>query len=212
MLGVWIRDQDKIRHALTNKKTTALKIGAVRTPRYPIAEKELQQRFQDRRRRGHRVSGRWLTSMMIQLVKDHYQGAKFVASAGWLHRCCSRFGIAMRTKSNGKCMAVQDRLPAVLQWLANYRFMLSTAPTKATTMHPTWGRFPPHLRYNCDQVSVLVLFIVCLCCLLFFFVCLLVFLFVCFVFCFLFCFVLFFCWFFFSFFSLFFSFFSLQLF
>lgn len=154
MLGQWLQDQDKIRHAYTHKKTAALRCGAIRPARFPAAEKELQSRFKDRRLRGCRVTGRWLVSTMLQLVKEMYPGSKFVASAGWLHRCSHRLGIGSRTKSNCKGIAAQDRLPAVLKWLASYRLMLNSPPNKTTSMHTTWGRFPPHLRFNCDQVVI----------------------------------------------------------
>jgi hypothetical protein len=154
MLGVWLAKQEEIRHAYTHRKVTALKIGAVKPARFPRAETELHVRFKERRRAGRRVTGRWLLATMTQLVKemykDHWQ--TFTATRGWLFRCCNRLGIGMRMKTNCKGKAVQDRLPAVLQWLSTYRFMLSTPLNQSMHMDPTWGRFPPHLRFNCDQV------------------------------------------------------------
>lgn len=152
MLGVWLAKQEEIRAAVADKKTAALKLGGVRPARFPKAEAELEVRFKERRRGGRRVTGRWLVTTIVQLVKEMYPGSKFVASRGWLHRCCHRLGIAMRTKSNCKGKAAQDRLPAVLQWLARYRAMLSTPLSKSMTMDKVWGRFVPRLRFNCDQV------------------------------------------------------------
>lgn len=152
MLGVWLAKQEEIRAAVADKKRAALKLGSVRPPRFPKAEAELEVRFKERRRGGRRVTSRWLVTTMRQLGKEMYPGLKFVASYGWLHRCCHRLGIAMRTKSNCKGQAAQDRLPAVMQWLSKYRFMLSTPLNKSMTMHPVWGRFPPNHRFNCDQV------------------------------------------------------------
>jgi hypothetical protein len=152
MLGAWVRDQDKIRAAFASKKTRLLKSGGVRAPRFPRAEAELAVRFKERRRRGRRVSERWLYSTMRQLVREMYPTATFGASRGWLFRCCHRLGIAVRAKSNCKRAAAQDRIPAIRQWLARYRLMLKTPLTKSMPMDRVWGRFKPELRFNCDQV------------------------------------------------------------
>jgi hypothetical protein len=152
MLGAWVRDQDKIRAGFTSKKTRLLKRGGVRPLRFPRAEAELAIRFNERRRRGRRVSERWLYATMQLLVREMYPTATFVASRGWLTRCCHRLGIAVRAKSNCKRAAARDRIPAVRQWLARYRLMLKTPLSKSMPMDPIWGRFPPELRFNCDQV------------------------------------------------------------
>jgi hypothetical protein len=156
MLGVWVAKQEEIRYAMTHKKVTALKLGGIKPARFPRAEAELQVKFKERRRVGRRVTCRWLVATMTQLVQEMYKdhpGRKFIASHGWLLRCCRRLKIGMRTKTNCKKKAVQDRLPAVLQWLASYRFMLSTPLTGSMCLDNVWGRFPPHLRFNCDQVQ-----------------------------------------------------------
>ena len=85
---------------------------------------------------------------MKQLVRERYLGC--VCRFAWgLHRCRRRFGIAMRTKSNCKRAAAIDRIPAVRQWLARYRAMLST-PLAANGPH--LESITPALRFNCDQV------------------------------------------------------------
>jgi hypothetical protein len=152
MLGTWLAKQEEIRTKMAMKRTKSLLHCAPRGARFVSAETELKKRFDERRRRGRRVSQRWIFATMKQLVRDLHPGVVFVASRGWLHRCCRRFGIAMRTKSNCKRAAAIDRIPAVRQWLARYRAMLSTPLSAATPMDRIWGRFPPALRFNCDQV------------------------------------------------------------
>jgi len=153
MLGKWIRDQDTIRQKVASKRTRLLKQGGTRPPRFPRAEAELATRFKERRSLGRRVSERWFFTTMAQLVRDMYPGTPFTASRGWLFRCCHRLGVSHRAKSNCKRSAAADRVPAVREWLGRYRHMLSIPLNKSMQMDPIWGRFPPPLRFNCDQVS-----------------------------------------------------------
>jgi hypothetical protein len=138
---------------VADKYTRKLKRGGTtRARRFPLAEDELEKRFRERRSKGRRVSERWIFAMMRQLVKDMYPGVPFMCSRGWLMRCRERLGITVRTKSNCKRLAVSDRVPAVMLWLARYRLMLQTQVTKSMPMDPVWGRFKPELRFNGDQV------------------------------------------------------------
>lgn len=154
MLGSWLSKQDEIRAKVAEKRTRLLLAAGKRGARFKRAEDELERRFKERRGRGRRVSQRWFFATMLQLVKDMYPGVQFVASRGWLWRCCQRLGIAVRTKSNCKRAAAIDRIPAVRQWLARYRAMLSTPLSASMPMDKVWGRFRSGLRFNCDQVHI----------------------------------------------------------
>jgi len=158
-LSTWMGMQDEIRAAVADRRTRKLLQAAQRRPRWPLAETELSRRFKERRGRGRRVSQRWIFATMKQLMKEMYPGATFAASRGWLRRCCERLGIAMRSKSNCKRRAAIDRLPAVRQWLARYRSMLSTPLSASMPMDPIWGRFRPERRFNCDQVPIFLVYL-----------------------------------------------------
>jgi hypothetical protein len=152
MLGSWLAKMDEIRDKIAAKRKKRLFHGVRHRPRFPLAETELERRFKERRAKGSRVSQRWFYATMMQLVKELYPGVEFVASRGWFTRCCHRLRIALRTKTNCKRAAVIDRIPAVREWLARYRLMLSTPLSLSMSMDPIWGRFRPELRFNCDQV------------------------------------------------------------
>jgi len=153
MLGSWLSKQDEIRAKVAESRTLKLFKVTKRSARFKRAEDELERRFKERRGRGRRVSQRWFFATMAQLVKDMYPGVPFVASRGWLRRCCQRLGIAMRAKSNCKRAAAIERIPAIRQWLARYRAMLSTPLSASMPMDKVWGRFRPERRFNCDQVQ-----------------------------------------------------------
>lgn len=134
--------------------TRSLLAVGKRAARFPRAEQELEKRFKDRRSHGLRVSERWFFTTMLQLVRNLYPGSQFVASRGWLYRCVHRLGIGRRTKTNCKSHSASDRIPAIREWLVGFRRMLCTPLSKTMKMDPTWGRFPPELRFNCDQVPL----------------------------------------------------------
>jgi len=152
MLGTWLGQQDKIKTKVAQKTLKLLMHDGKRPPRFTLAEAELKRRFNERRERGRRVSQHWFFATMAQLVRELHPSVPFLASRGWLSRCCHRFGIAVRTKSNCKRGAALDRIPAVRRWLARYRAMLRTPLSASMPMDLIWGRFRPELRFNCDQV------------------------------------------------------------
>jgi len=128
-----------------------------RRARFPDAEAELAKRFQERRSRGRRVSERWFFAMMKQLTREMHPTIPFIASRGWFDRMRYRLKIATRAKTNCKQRSALERIPAIKHWYARYREMLKTPLNRSMKMHPIWGRFPPHLRFNCDQVSCICL-------------------------------------------------------
>jgi hypothetical protein len=152
MLGTWVAKMEETRDKVAAKRKKRLFYGARHRPRFPLAETELERRFKERRARGSRISQRWFYATMMQLVKELYPCVEFVASRGWFTRCCHRLRIALRTKTNCKRAAAIDRIPAVREWLARYRLMLSTPLSLSMPMDSIWGRFRPELRFNCDQV------------------------------------------------------------
>lgn len=93
----------------------------------------------------------------MQLVKRlHPNVAKtFKASPGWLHRFAARVNIVPRAKSNSKSHSVPERLPGFVRWMHALTAMLKEdrADTREQ-FHAVWGRFPPELRANIDQMPL----------------------------------------------------------
>ena len=67
-------------------------------------EKELLTKFKERRARGRKVSGRWLTAMGRQLIKvtNPDKAAAFKGGKSWRLRFCKRHNISVRRKTNAK--------------------------------------------------------------------------------------------------------------
>jgi len=119
-----------------------------------MMEFQLERLFQKKRDAGIKVSARWIMNQALHLAKQLYPAVKFVASAGWLRRFAHRNKIVPRVKSNAKVHSVAARVPLCQQWHANFRAFLARAdiPNTISQFNPKWGRFPPELRFNVDQV------------------------------------------------------------
>lgn len=113
------------------------------------------RRFKERRKHGRKVTERWLVVSARQLAKKLYPKAEFHASHGWRVRFANRAGIAPRRKTNTKQHSVFERLPLVRRFLLDLRAMLRENRVDTASQHtPKWGRFPPHLRGNFDEVPL----------------------------------------------------------
>ena len=76
------------------------KVGA-----YPDVEREVFAKFKERRAKGRKVSGRWLTATARQAARLHpgvNHGVNLPAGKFWRRRFSMRFNIGVRRKTNVK--------------------------------------------------------------------------------------------------------------
>lgn len=155
-LSDWVgKERSKIMTAAADPKMRKLLAWPAPRVRFPQLEAELMRRFKERRKHGRKVTERWLVVSARQLAKKLYPKAEFHASHGWRVRFANRAGIAPRRKTNTKQHSVFERLPLVRRFLLDLRAMLRENRVDTASQHtPKWGRFPPHLRGNFDEVPL----------------------------------------------------------
>ena len=97
----------------------------------------------------------------MQAGIDKEQGrcglSHFKASNGWFHHFLKQFHIKFRKHKSGKKRSTDENMPKILEWFANLRLnVLPERPGEDLSHQSTdkWGRFPPKLRYNFDQVPL----------------------------------------------------------
>eukprot|EP00918_Siedleckia_nematoides_P061425 GHVU01134083.1.p1 GENE.GHVU01134083.1~~GHVU01134083.1.p1 ORF type:complete len:627 (+),score=53.98 GHVU01134083.1:108-1883(+) len=74
---------------------------------------------------------------------------EFKASRGWLQNFCRRYGVAWRTRTNGKHLTPLERLPRVRCWLSRLRRRILRGAE-----NEEFGRWPLARRWNLDQVPI----------------------------------------------------------
>ncbi len=123
-------------------------------PRYAVVEDKLLKLFRGRRNGGHKVSALWMQAKARLLAKEFMPGERFFASHGWLRRLAMRNNLSPRSKTNVKLQSVSERLPRVRHWHRGLRKFLKMPISEGTPLDPVWGRYPPELRFNMDQVPL----------------------------------------------------------
>ena len=134
-------------------------------------EKQLYEKLKEHRAKNRKVSERWiqLTARKIQRDLDVQDGTKlsrhFKASRGWFHRFRKRFGIKFRKRKSGKKNSTDDNIPTIVKWYSYFRTNVLPKLDERNSSRAAllgqdeqftekWGRFPPHMRYNMDQVPL----------------------------------------------------------
>ena len=87
-------------------------------------EKELYQKFKERRARGRKVSGRWLSAMARRLLSMSSPAetvASFSGGKTWRRRFCRRYNIGLRRKTNAKNKTWAETEPVLLRYFATLR-------------------------------------------------------------------------------------------
>jgi hypothetical protein len=100
--------------------------------RFAEAENALVVAFKARRARGRKVSARWLTAMMRQLVRIHHpeHADSFKGGPMWRRRLASRFKLSVRRKTNAKNKTWADTEPILLRYLRTLRRRLQLDSTE----------------------------------------------------------------------------------
>lgn len=103
----WAKPQERARiskaaskeHAATLLRIdkSSRKVGA-----YPDVEREVFAKFKERRAKGRKVSGRWLTATARQAAARLHPGVNLPAGKSWRRRFSMRFNIGVRRKTNVK--------------------------------------------------------------------------------------------------------------
>jgi hypothetical protein len=135
--------------------------GKKKSP-FHLMETELYQRVTEHRSKGRKVSRLWITTRAKKILKeqDSKNGTffyhKFKASRGWFHRFLKRRKIKFRKRKSGKKNSTDDNMDIILKWFTYLR--QKVLPCCGNKEDPNFtekhGRFPPHLRYNYDQVPL----------------------------------------------------------
>jgi len=121
-------------------------------------EANLYKAFELKRRKGHKVSNKWIRIEALRQFKSLQDDSKlppdlqFKASYGWCRRFMNRRGIKYRKRKSGKSKSANEHIPKFEEFLARLRFQILPPRDPGQNCHPIWGRFPPELRYNMDQV------------------------------------------------------------
>ena len=130
----------------------------------PVAQMELilMSKIKEHRKRGRKVSRRWIciNSKKIQCDLDVKDGTElstwFKASAGWFHRFLKRNHVKFRKRKSGKKNSTDDNMEKILHFFAylRYKVLPEREGENLDQFTEKWGRYPPHLRYNTDQVPL----------------------------------------------------------
>ena len=157
---------EKIIEAASNKLYhRMLTLSCGNRKKSPLADMEiaLMKRLKEHRSKGRKVSRRWIciNASKIQHDLDEKNGTGmskwFKASSGWFHRFLKRNHIKFRKRKSGKKNCTDENLPKILQWYSYLRNEVLPRRVGEDLDHQfttKWGRFPPHLRYNTDQVPL----------------------------------------------------------
>ena len=95
-----------------------------KTGQHQAMERALDARFKARRKRGCRVSARWLTHTARHIMTEMYPAdvaARFKGGRTWRLRWRSRFGKSIRKKSNVKNTTWEDTEPILQLYFRNLR-------------------------------------------------------------------------------------------
>ena len=126
-------------------------------------EVDLYRKFVEHRKKGRKVSSSWIriNAMKIYNEKkaanpDKWESKPFKASFGWMRRFIKRKAIKFRKRKCGKEKTAEECITEFENFMHTLRF--DFLPPREDDgydgMDPLWGRFPPELRYNMDQVPL----------------------------------------------------------
>ena len=130
---------------------------------YSEMEAALYLRIKEHRSKARKVSKKWICLTAKKIMRDldakngTSRAVKFGASNGWFNRFLKRKQIKFRKRKSGKKKSTDDNLQSITNWFTYFRHKVLPNITDDNLSHQftsKWGRFPPHLRYNMDQVPL----------------------------------------------------------
>ena len=130
---------------------------------YHDMESELYSKFVTMRRSGRKVSASYIRiegkKIFDRLKSENpakWMGMEFKGTYGWMRRFIKRKNIKFRKRKCGKEKTAEECVEAFEDFLERVRFdFLNPRDGDGDLMRESiWGRFPPELRYNMDQVPL----------------------------------------------------------
>jgi hypothetical protein len=126
-------------------------------------ETELYAKILDFRKKARRISSNWIRIegrkiFQAKQIDDpgKWGGKSFKASYGWMRRFMARKKMKHRKRKNGKEKTAEECVGDFEKFLEKLRFdfLAPRDDSPAEDFESIWGRFPPELRYNMDQVPL----------------------------------------------------------
>ena len=137
--------------------------GTNRASPFQEIETELYAKIVEFRRNGRKISANWIriNARKIFIEKQNnnpgrWGNIEFQASYGWMRRFMARRNMKYKKRKNGKEKTAEECVAEFEIFLEKLRFdFLAPRDDSPSVDHETiWGRFPPELRYNMDQVPL----------------------------------------------------------
>ena len=165
MYSKWQKDVGKIAKAASDERYGRLKQiarGKNRSP-YQDMEAELYKKIRNHRNKKRKVSmlgiKTWARKILFELDKTNKtnRAQEFKASNGWFWNFLRRKKIKFRARKSGKKKSTDENLGKILVWYGYLRHKVLTRHVGDPPGQPwckKFGRFPPRLRYNVDQVPL----------------------------------------------------------
>ncbi len=120
---------------------------------FPAAEARVFALFGEQRDKGLPCSGLRFTMQMRRTLAELFRDKSaddFVAGSGWRTRFVNRFNLTMRLATNVMALFVAERVPKCLRFFE----VIQQVCADGGGMNAIWGRFPPHHRFNADEVPI----------------------------------------------------------
>ena len=162
----WMKEKDNIAKQVSDKKYKQLKTiarGKLGVSPYKEMEDELYKLITNDRKNKRKVSRLSILVRAKKIVRelDEKNGTDrskdFKASNGWFWNFLKRKNIKFRARKSGKKKSTDENLPKIQEWYSYMRHKVLTVHVGDPEGQPwssKWGRFPPELRYNVDQVPL----------------------------------------------------------
>lgn len=164
LLSKWKREEPKIIQYVSEKTYADLKRIHPKKRSSPFKDMEdilykeiVEHRSLKRKVSRLRINVRAKKILTEIDVKDGTTRSRpFRASNGWFAGFMKRKNIKFRARKSGKQKSADENWPSIKQWYGYLRHKVLTRHGNELCEHfsEKWGRFPPELRYNMDQVPL----------------------------------------------------------
>ena len=129
----WAEPKERARiSAAVGKEHRQTLLRIDRKPRnkgkYADMENEVYKIYKERRARGRKVSGRWISAISRQVMARLHPGVQWKGSHNFVRRFCLRMHLGRRRKTNAKNKTWADTEPVLLRYLAGLRRRLQLPP------------------------------------------------------------------------------------
>ncbi len=147
-------DATSKKHSIRNAHVSASRLAKYKA-KFPEQETLIFDRICELRADGVPITLEWVTSVMLEVVKEQkpHGWESFKASATWRLKFFRRFRLSLRTTSNKKSRTVAERLPLVQGFHIFVKALTQPPPGRRRKCGP-YGRFPAKARYHVDQVPL----------------------------------------------------------